>query len=200
LPFVGAEAGETSAVDGAARDGRGGVSAPTQILGVPVPTDDPTFLAVLRIHIAAGLTCVVAGAVAAFAKKRPGWHPKAGLIYCASLCVVFASSTTMSAMRWPEDIHLFFIGAVAFVAGAVGYLARKGRPRHWLRIHISVMALSYVALLTGFYVDNGPNLPGWRHLPHVAFWILPSLIATPLVIRALRKWSPSSQHADAAAK
>ena len=167
------------------------MSAPTQIVGLPVPTDDPTFLAVLRIHILAGVTCVVAGGVAAVAKKRAGWHPRAGTIYCISLCVVFASSTTMSVMRWTEDRHLFFIGVVAFGAGAVGYLARKQRWRGWLRIHIPSMALSYVALLTGFYVDNGPNLPGWKYLPHLAFWILPSLIATPLVFRALRKWSPS---------
>jgi hypothetical protein len=167
------------------------VSAPAEILGLPVPTDNPTFLAILRIHISAGLTCVVAGAVAALAKKRAGWHPKAGLVYCISLCVLFASSTAMSVMRWPEDRHLFVIGMVAFCAGALGYLARKRRWRGWLRIHIPSMALSYVALLTGFYVDNGPNLPGWKLVPHVTFWILPSLIGAPLVFRALRKWSPS---------
>jgi hypothetical protein len=29
------------------------------------------------------------------------------------------------------------------------------------------MSLSYVGLLTGFLVDNGPLLPVWRELPHV---------------------------------
>jgi hypothetical protein len=167
------------------------VTAPTEILGLPVATDDWAFLAVLRVHIAAGLVAVVAGGVAAAAKKQAGWHPKAGLVYCAALCVVFASSTAMAVTRWEQDWHLFFIGAVAFGSGALGYLARKRRWRRWLRIHVSSMALSYVSLLTGFYVDNGPNLPGWRHLPQVAFWILPSLVAAPFVVRALRKWSPS---------
>jgi len=29
------------------------------------------------------------------------------------------------------------------------------------------MSLSYVRLLTGFLVDNGPLLPLWHELPHV---------------------------------
>jgi peptidoglycan/LPS O-acetylase OafA/YrhL len=168
-----------------------GVSTPTVVLGLPVPTDDPTFLGFLRIHIAAGLICVVTGGLAAIARKRQGLHTRAGVIYCISLCAVFATSTVMSTMRWAEDRHLFFIGTAAFGSGALGYLARKRQRGRWLRIHIPSMALSYVALLTGFYVDNGPNLPGWRLLPHAAFWILPSLIGAPLVIRALRKWTPS---------
>jgi hypothetical protein len=40
-------------------------------------------------------------------------------------------------------------------------------------------------MLTAFYVDNGKNLPLWKELPQIAFWILPSLIGAPLVLRAL---------------
>jgi hypothetical protein len=36
------------------------------------------------------------------------------------------------------------------------------------------MGGSYIALLTGFYVDNGPNLPLWDHLPHWTYWTLPA--------------------------
>jgi len=49
------------------------------------------------------------------------------------------------------------------------------------------MSLSYVVLLTAFYVDNGPNLPLWNRLPVIAFWIGPSLIGMPLLLRALRR-------------
>ena len=40
-------------------------------------------------------------------------------------------------------------------------------------------------LFTAFYVDNGPNLPLWRELPPLAFWILLTLIGAPILINAL---------------
>jgi len=57
----------------------------------------------------------------------------------------------------------------------------------WLRVHIGGMAISYILLLTAFYVDNGPNLPLWRSLPSLAYWLLPSLVGLPLMIWALRR-------------
>ena len=47
------------------------------------------------------------------------------------------------------------------------------------------MALSYILLLTAFYVDNGPHLPLWRHLSPLAYWLVPSLVGVPILIRAL---------------
>ena len=49
---------------------------------------------------------------------------------------------------------------------------------------VGVQSLT-VVLLTGFYVDNGPKLPVWDHLPTLAFWIGPSAIGVPLVLRTL---------------
>jgi hypothetical protein len=46
------------------------------------------------------------------------------------------------------------------------------------------MGLSYIALLTAFYVDNGPHLPLWNRLPTLAFWLLPSLVGLPILLRA----------------
>jgi hypothetical protein len=69
----------------------------------------------------------------------------------------------------------------------VGYIARKlGRPG-WTTFHIGGLSLSYIVLLTAFYVDNGPHLPLWNQLPTIAFWIGPSLIGLPLVARALSR-------------
>ncbi len=111
-----------------------------------------------------------------------------GTIYFWSLAVVFVSSTTMAALRFLQDWHLLLIGAVAFGAGGLGYLARRrGRPR-WERVHIPAMGGSYIVLFTGFYVDNGSNLPLWDRLPHIAYWVLPSLIGIPLILRALGRW------------
>jgi hypothetical protein len=56
---------------------------------------------------------------------------------------------------------------------------RDGRARRRLFI--------YIALFTGFYVDNGPNLPVWDRLPSLAYWVLPSLVGVPLILRALAR-------------
>jgi hypothetical protein len=52
------------------------------------------------------------------------------------------------------------------------------------------MGGSYIALLTGFYVDNGNFLPLWDRLPHLTYWLLPSLIGIPLIRLALRRFPP----------
>ena len=93
--------------------------------------------------------------------------------------------TILAVIRWRENAHLVAIGSLAFAAGLVGYLNRR-RPY----IHITGMGLSYVALLTGFYVDNGPNLPLWDRLPAWSYWVLPSLIGLPLIARAIKRALP----------
>ena len=155
--------------------------------GLEIPAAGPVFYAALAIHIAAGLTCVVTGAVAARARKRPGLHPRFGTVYYWGLAVVFASASVMGAIRWAEDWYLVLIGAFAFTAGTVGYLARRRRWRGWVYAHIPGMGLSYVAMLTAFYIDNGPRLPLWNRLPDLAFWIGPSLIGIPLILVALAR-------------
>jgi len=35
------------------------------------------------------------------------------------------------------------------------------------------MGASYILLLAALYLDNGKNLPLWRELPPIAFWLLP---------------------------
>jgi hypothetical protein len=47
------------------------------------------------------------------------------------------------------------------------------------------MGASYVFMLTAFYVDNGKNLPLWKELPQIAFWLLPGAIGVPLILYAL---------------
>jgi hypothetical protein len=159
----------------------------SDILGVPVPSDAPAFLLALGAHVAAGLTCVLSGAAAAFTRKAAGLHPRAGLIYWWGLLWIFISSVVMGVLRWPHDIHLLAIGVVAFGTGTFGFLARLRRWTRWRELHIVSMGLSYVALLTGFYVDNGPHLPVWRYLPRWMFWILPLAVGAPLIARSISK-------------
>ena len=119
--------------------------------------------------------------------SAPGATPCRGRVYFWSLAVVFASSTTMAVLRFAQDWHLLLIGTVAFGAGSLGYLVRRRRRPGWLRLHIPAMGGSYIALFTGFYVDNGPHLPVWDRLPSLAYWLLPSLVGVPLILRAMTR-------------
>ena len=69
--------------------------------------------------------------------------------------------------------------ARSFLVRAQGRLERGDRG--WKRGHIVLMGGSFIALLTGFYVDNGPHLPFWQHLPRWTFWILPTALGIPLI-------------------
>jgi hypothetical protein len=155
-----------------------------RILGDQVGSTAPAFLAILAIHVIAGLAAVITGAVAALARKGTGRHIRAGRWYYRAIATVFVSATGLAVMRWRQDYHLFIVGAVAFAAATIGYLHRRLR-RPGDTGHITGMGVAYTAMLTAFYVDNGPHLPLWDRLPAVSFWFLPAVIATPILTRSL---------------
>jgi hypothetical protein len=140
----------------------------------------------IGIHIAAGLTAVVAGAGAMLAPKRPGPHPRRGRVYLCALAAVALTAAGIAAAR-PHTAYLLLLGAAALAAAGTGYAARRIRWPGWLHHHLTGMALSYIAMLTAFYVDNGPRLPVWNLLPPIAFWFLPAAVGLLLLIRARRR-------------
>jgi hypothetical protein len=156
----------------------------SRILGDQVGSTAPVFLAFLAVHVLAGLTAVITGAIAALARKGSPRHIRAGRRYYWAITVVFATATALAAMRWRQDCYLFLIGAVAFTAATIGYLHRR-RHRPGDTGHIAGMGVAYVAMLTAFYVDNGPHLPLWDRLPTLMFWLLPSAIGAPIITRAI---------------
>ncbi|MEU0492090.1 hypothetical protein ABZ249_22890 [Nocardiopsis sp. NPDC006139] len=145
------------------------------------------FSTLLACHVLAGLTATVCGAAAMLVRKRPRRHPFLGRAYGLALVVVVVTALGMGVLHWPHVNHLLVVAGVAAASAAVGYTARRVRWKGWLPWHISGMALSYIAMLTGFYVDNGPRLPLWNLLPPVAFWFLPAAIGAPLLARALAR-------------
>jgi len=153
----------------------------SRILGDEVGSTAPAFLAVLAVHVIAGLAAVLTGAIAALARKGSPRHIRAGRWYYRAIAIVFVTATALAAMRWAQDYYLFILGAVAFTAATAGYLHRR-RHRPGDTGHIAGMG---IAMLTAFYVDNGPHLPLWDRLPTLAFWLLPAAIAAPIITRAI---------------
>jgi uncharacterized membrane protein HdeD (DUF308 family) len=158
----------------------------TIVFGVPVPSVDPVFLAVVRFHIVVGIVCVLAGVTAMLSRKSRGQHSTWGTIYYWCLAIVVGTATGLSVVRWAENYHLFFLGTGSLMAATVARTALRQRWQNWVRLHITGMGLSYILMLTAFYVDNGKNLPLWRSLPYIACWIIPAAVGIPIMIRAFR--------------
>jgi hypothetical protein len=148
----------------------------SRVLGTEVGSTAPVFLAFLAIH--------VLGAIAALARKGSPRHIFAGRWYYRAITVVFITATTLAAPRWRQDYHLFILGAAAFTAVTISYQRRR-RHRPGDTGHIAGIGAAYILMPTAFYVDNGPHLPLWDHLPTLAFWLLPSAIGAPITARAI---------------
>jgi uncharacterized membrane protein len=163
----------------------------TNVAGIEVPSTTPIFLTIVGVHVLLGLVCVITGAVAMLSPKRQGRHPNFGTIYFWCLSAVVVSASGLSAVHWTRDYPLFILGTLSFAAALAGRTARWKRWPGWVRLHIIAMGVSYILLLTAFYVDNGKSLPLWKELPHIAYWILPGAIGGPIIGRAMLRPRPS---------
>lgn len=157
----------------------------TVVLGIPIPSSDPVFLGIVGVHIVLGLVAVIAGAVAMLSNKGRGRHSNFGTIYFWCLSGVFVTMSALSLMRWGENYHLFILGTLSFACAFFGRTAARRHWQGWPRLHLMGMGASYIFTLTAFYVDNGKNLPLWKELPQIAFWLLPGAVGVPLILYAL---------------
>ena len=157
------------------------------VFGIPIPSSSPLFLTIVAVHVVAGIVSTVSGIVAMLTPKRAGLHPSAGTVYYWGLVVIFVTMAALSVLRWPVNAHLFALGVLSFSTGVVGRMAGRRLWSGWLGVHVTAMAVSYILLLTAFYVDNGPHLPLWRLLPPLAHWLLPSLVGVPILSWVLRR-------------
>ncbi len=160
---------------------------PIVVQGFQIPSDALPFLILISIHILAGLTCAVSGVFAMLVKKQHGVHSISGSVYYWCLWVVFITATIIAIYRWKEDYYLFILGLVSFCFAFVARTAIKNKWQKWSVIHIAGMGLSYIFLLTAFYVDNGKFLPVWKNLHPIVYWLLPGAIGIPIILRTLRR-------------
>ncbi|MBA3822354.1 MAG: hypothetical protein H0X24_00460 [Ktedonobacterales bacterium] len=164
------------------------------IAGFPWP-----FFVPLVIHALAGLTTVVMGILTFTAPKQPGRHPTWGVRYLWAYTVVFFTATLLAIQRWPADAYLLGLATVGYGAALGSYGARRYRLTGWMQrwlgnwwvvAHLCGMIGSYVVLLTAFYVDNAHLIPLLQRLPVLVFWVMPTLITLPFLVRALRRFAP----------
>lgn len=161
-----------------------GLGTSTEIAGLSIPSTDPVFLGIVAVHIALGIAAVLSGVGAMLSRKGSARHVMFGRTYFWSLFGIFVTMGLLSVLRWAEDWHLFILGALAFVSAIFG---RQFIRRRWPRQHLIGMGTAYILMLTAFYVDNGKNLPLWRDLPALAYWIVPGAIGVPLIALYLRR-------------
>jgi hypothetical protein len=159
----------------------------TNLFGIPVPSTNRIFLAFVVVHILIALVSVISGIFAMFSIKGSAKHSRYGKIYFWSMLSAFVTISILSVMRWPHNNHLLLIGFFSITFTLTGYCLSKVKPKNWTRLHTICMGLSYIFLLTGFYVDNGKNLPFWNQFPRYVFYVLPSIIGIPIVVYVVLK-------------
>lgn len=152
------------------------------------------FPIILWTHIATGTIGLVLGPIAMYSSKRKGLHTQTGTVYFYCMSVVCAAALVLSVMHWQQSWWLSVVGVFSFSLAARGYFsAKKRESREWLQQHISGMLGSYIAMTTALLVVNARNIPGNEHVPGIVFWILPTIIGSPLVRRTRARFAPATR-------
>jgi hypothetical protein len=160
-----------------------------------------SFFFPLVVHALAGLTTAVTGVVTFSVPKGPARHHRWGKRYLWAYTVVFCTATILSVQRWQADAYLFGLAVLGYSFALGGYSARRFRQTPWLKhllgewwviAHLVGMISSYVVLLTAFYVDNAHLFPGVNRLPTLTFWVAPTLVAVPFLVRSIRRFAPKT--------
>lgn len=126
-------------------------------------------------------------------RKKRGKHTLSGEIYHWSYVLVFITAVVMSIIHWEESAYLFYIGVFSYALALLGYLSSKSRWKNWLGSHIGGMLGSYIGIVTATIVVNVPKIPFLNELPPLLFWLLPTIIGTPLIFRVGKKYKPKKK-------
>src|SRR5262245_13754624 len=114
----------------------------TVVLGIPIPSTNPVFLAIIGVHVLFGLSAVIAGGVAMLSTKGRGRHSNFGTIYFRCLFGVFVTMSALSFMRWADNYHLFILGMLSFASALFGRFAVQWRLHQWPRLHLTSLIVA----------------------------------------------------------
>jgi hypothetical protein len=103
------------------------------------------------------------------------------VIYLFAIATIAVTAAVLVSTRGPHFTFLLAFAALAVTLAFGGYFMRRVNQG----LHIAGIGLSYVVMVTAFYVDNGPKLPFWDQFPDIVFWIGPAAIGVPIIIRAM---------------
>jgi hypothetical protein len=149
---------------------------------------------ILVIHIISGFLCLISGLFAMTARKKKGKHTIAGEIYHWLYVLVFISAIVMSILHWEESAYLFYIALFSYALALLGYLSVKMKWKNWLSNHIGGMLGSYIGIITATIVVNISKVPLLNELPVILFWLLPTIIGTPLIYKVGQKYKSSNRN------
>jgi uncharacterized membrane protein len=156
--------------------------------------DADPLLILIALHVACGVVAVACGAGAMLTRKGSRRHRRFGRAYVIVLVLLCGTAAVLAGLDWGHRWNLIVLGAVALSCAAVGYGAiRLARPAR-VAVHLSGMGVGYIAMLTAFYVDNGPRLPVWSLLPPLWLWLLPAAIGVPIIVRAVLRLARTPVH------
>ena len=78
-----------------------------------------------------------------------------------------------------------FLGLLFVRHDFKNYSGKSNILNYWLSEHLQRMIGTFIASSTAFLVVNAKYLP--EYIPNIAYWLLPTLILTPLIIKWARK-------------
>jgi uncharacterized membrane protein len=145
------------------------------------------YQAVLVVHIVSGIVGMLLGLIAMLAAKRRGLHTRVGLIYHWCMLIVCVTAAIMAMLAWDRIWWFLPIALFSYGFALFGYLAARKRRKGWLAPHIVGMGSSYIAMSTATLIVNWDRFTGTSGLRSPAAWILPTLVGTPLIARAIAR-------------
>jgi uncharacterized membrane protein len=79
------------------------------------------------------------------------------------------------------------IGLLSVRKDLQNYRGKMRKKMYWLAAHIARITGAYIASVSAFLVVNQENFPSF--IPVVVYWLLPTLILTPLIVKWIRKFA-----------
>lgn len=80
-----------------------------------------------------------------------------------------------------------FFGLLFVRGDFINYRGNSEKRKYWLLAHLQRMMGAYIAALTAFLVVNASWLPD--QIPGILYWLLPTMVFTPLIIIWSRKYA-----------
>lgn len=142
----------------------------------------------LYVHIFAAASSFLTGTYAICAEKSRGGHTMVGTIYHWLMLLACLTAVPLALLHWEKSRYLIFVAIGSYSFAFRGYRAARMRQPGWLGRHISGMLGSYIAMTTALVVIGARSFPILTAVPSFVFWILPTLVGTPLIILSRRRF------------